>query len=124
MIGYEFRALAAPKGNVGETVAEVISDMGRGGWEYVRTDMVPTDVKLWFGTRKREMPFLVFRRAAPSTVPVPARERVQETLEIPAETVARVAPRRVKSDLVMRIRGEDRRATSRMASTAGAGLTA
>jgi hypothetical protein len=100
--------------------------MGRGGWEYVRTDMVPTDVKSWFGTRKREMPFLVFRRAAPSTipVPVPVKERVQETLAMPAESVARVAPRRVKSDLVMRIRGEDRRVAPRLSSPAAAGLTA
>jgi hypothetical protein len=100
MVGYEFRALPAPaedkrRRQGREAMAELLSSMGRGGWEYVRTDMVPTEVKGMFGMRRRPMPFLIFRRTAPALAPVEPPQAHRVLPEVADAEVVTVRPRRV-----------------------------
>lgn len=74
-LNYEYRVIPAPRrairarGTSSEerfalSLASVMNDMGREGWEYVRADTLPLDERagLTGGTKTSYMNMLVFRR--------------------------------------------------------------
>ncbi|MEM0987919.1 MAG: hypothetical protein AAGK00_03515 [Pseudomonadota bacterium] len=76
-MSYEYKCVAAPekarrhKGaktrtdRVAAAMQELIAEESNGGWEYLRTDLIPVEEKASFFARPREVhrAVLVFRRA-------------------------------------------------------------
>ena len=99
--GIKARGARTPEDRFAQALAEVMNDLGRDGWEYVRCDTLPSEERTGLTGRTtvyRNM--LVFRRAAQSASgadPAPAAAA-------PASFAARMAA-------TLRARGPRKRAT-------------
>ena len=110
MTRYEFKVIPAPRRGEKSRDAKTTEDrfalaltnlmnqMGREGWDYVRADTLPCDERAGFtGMRTTEQNMLVFRRvlggeATPSVAPVAARVADAPRLGPATDGAAGVAP--------------------------------
>ncbi len=116
MTKYEYKVVPAPrqsdriKGLTKEddayslTLASVMNDHARGGWEYVRKERLPCQKRSWFMKRSTEdRDLLVFRRQIPGQ---------STATTVSSEELARVRARRVrKKELVDMVQAGGRRIT-------------
>ncbi|MEL6167911.1 MAG: hypothetical protein AAFR35_04425 [Pseudomonadota bacterium] len=112
---YEYKVVPAPRRSdrmdgltdgddpYSMTVASVMNDFGRGGWEYLQSEHLPCQRRRWwiFGWTTEERDVLVFRRAVET--------RSEAAADITAET-ARIRARRVRNkELVDQVQAGKRR---------------
>lgn len=70
--GEKLRGAKTPSDRYAAALATIMNQMGRDGWEYVRSDALPSEERS--GWTKRTMVYhhvLVFRRALAETAPAP-----------------------------------------------------
>ncbi len=114
MTKYEYKVVPAPRQSdrikgltkaddaYSLTLASVMNDYARGGWEYVRKERLPCQKRSWFLKRTTEdRDLLVFRR------PIPGQAA---SLATAGDDMARVRARRVrKKELVDMVQAGGRR---------------
>ena len=105
MSSYEYTVIPAPargektKGaktgieRFAATLAEVLNDMARDGWDYVRADTLPLDERSGLtGTKTSFQNMLVFRRVLEEVAEAPAPSPRLVATEPPAAPAPRLGP--------------------------------
>ena len=109
---YEFRAVPAPRRGekarglktteerFAHTLTQVLNEMGRDGWDYVRADALPCDERVGLtGSKTTFQNMLVFRRPldADAVLPTNRMAAIDPTLAVSSPAAPRVGSAEVPS---------------------------
>ena len=88
--GEKARGIKTTEDRFANTLTQVMNDLGREGWEYVRADTLPCDERVGLtGTKTTFQNMLVFRRQSDGPAALPADEAALipavSTLRVPTE---------------------------------------